>query len=356
MTVYIITLFLIAVFGSLEYNQRLANTYYYEDGYTYQKKTNRFFIMIVLVFLFVGGFRYRVGADFVSYYSGWTTTWSSLLNKFRTLDEPLIYLLTNVCRMIWDEGIFVIFVENAITVLLVLKGIRDWEYESWTMPLMMYVMYCGWTGSFNGVRQGLAGAIIFAFSKKGEKYWILKYVVVCFVAFLVHKSAIFMLPILILANRKIDFKQMLLIIGTAIILPYIGNYALAFMGSTLDDSYATHAVNILRVIVATVPVIFLVVSSSTFRDENHFVINMAIINAIITVSTRQSALMYRFSDYTVMYMMLFVPKLADVFSEKSRNLFKVTAMILYFIYFATEVRSGNGHLNEFQWAFGHFGE
>lgn len=355
MTVYIVTLLLIALLGTLEYNQRLSESYY-EDELGYQKKYNLFFFLIAAVFFFVGGFRYQVGTDFSSYYSGWTASWPDLLLKFQTLDEPLIYLLTNVCRTIWDEGIFVIFMENAITVSLVLKGIRDWEYESWTMPLIMYILYCGWTGSFNGVRQAMAGAIIFAFSRKTDGNWILKYAIVCFVAFLMHKTALFMLPILILANRKIDFRQILLILGAGMAMPYMGQYALNFIGDTLDSNYASHSVNIIRVFVAVVPLVLLVHSGDEFREKNHFLTNMALINALIAISTRNSALMYRFSDYTDMYLMLFIPRLSDLFSENSKRMFRAVVVALYFAYFAIEIRSGNGHLNEFQWAFGYFGE
>lgn len=355
MTVYIVTLLLIAILGELEYQQRLENTYYFEDGYVHQKKYNRYFFLILAVFLFVGGFRYNVGTDFYSYYAGWTVSWPKILRLFRTLDEPLIFFLTKVCRMIWDDGIFVIFVENAITVLLVLKGIRDWEYDSWTMPLMLYIVYCGWTDSFNGVRQAMAGAIIFAFSKKAKKYWILKYTIVCFVAFLMHKTAIFMLPIMIIANRKIDLGQFFIILGAALAMPYIGSFALAFIGSSLDNSYALHSVNIIRIAVSCVPLLLLVLTDDSFREHNQFLANMAIIHSLITISTRNSALMYRFSDYTVMYLMLFIPKLADIFSKNSRGLFKKIVLLLYFLYFTMEIQSGNGNLNNFQWAFGHFG-
>ncbi len=354
MLVYIVTLALIAILGRLEYNLRVAVSAH-EEGPYYRNRNNLYFFLIAAVFLFVGGFRYQVGTDYYSYYAGWISTWPNLLIRFRTLDEPLIYLLTNICRMIWNDGIFVIFVENAITVLLVLKGIRDWEYESWTMPLMMYILYCGWTDSFNGVRQALAGAIIFAFSKRESKNWILKYVIACFIAFLVHKTAIFMLPILILSNRKFDFRQVLIIIVTSAMMPYIGTFALNFIGTSLDNNYALHSVNFLRVLVSLVPVLFIFLTSQKFREENRFLTNMAVIHALITISTRNSALMYRFADYTVMYMMVFIPKLADVFSEDSRKFFKIATIVLYFIFFSTEVRSGNGYLNNFQWAFGHFG-
>lgn len=355
MLVYICTLTLVAILGSLEYNQRVALSRYGEGVYR-RKGNNLYFYLIVVVFLFVGGFRYQVGSDFGAYYKYYSETWSDLLVRFKSLDEPLIYLLTNVCRMIWNEGIFVIFVENAITVLLVLKGIRDWEYESWTMPLLMYILYCGWSGSFNGVRQALAGAIIFAFSKNVKKRWILQYIIVCFIAFLVHKTAIFMLPVLILANRKFDFKQILLLMGVAIMMPYIGNYALQSIGSSLGTSYATRSVNLIRVVVSFVPVFTILFTSNEFREENKFLTNMIVINALITFSTRNSALMYRFSDYTNMYLMLYIPKLSRIFSCNSKNIFNAVTVTLYFLYFAVELRNGNGNLSHFQWAFGHFGE
>lgn len=356
MIVYTVTLLLITILGSLEYKQRLADTYYYEDGYVYQKKNNFYFFLILVVFLCVGGFRYQVGSDFGAYYKFYNATWSEVLMRFRTFDEPLIYLLTNICRSIWNDGIFVIFIENAITVLLVFKGIRDWEDESWTMQLLLYILYCGWTGSFNGVRQALAGAVIFAFSKQAERKWILRYAIVCLVAFLIHKTAIFMFPVLILANRRIEFRQVAAITGAAFAMPYIGSYALNFIGDSLSTDYAVHAVNIIRVIVAAIPVSLIILSTAEYRNENKFLINMAIFNVIITFSTRNNALMYRFADYTNMYLMLFIPKSLCFVSGNLKKLIQVIVVLMYLIYFAVEVNSGNGNLNNFQWAFSHFGE
>lgn len=343
------------IFGNMEYSQR-NSVLISQENYVKGTQKNVYFYLLVALFLFVGGFRYRVGTDYSAYYSGYTISWSELWGKFKALDEPLIYLTTNVCRYIWNEGIFVIFIEHAITFLLVFKGIRDWEDESWTMPLAMYILYCGWTSSFNGIRQSLAGAIVFAFSKKADRHWILKYAVVCFIAFLIHKTALFMLPILILGNRKIDFKQIAIILVTAIAMPYIGTIALEFIGGSLDNEYASHTVNSIRIIVSFVPVLFIAMTSEEFRKKNAFLVNMAMINALITFSTRNSALMYRFSEYTDIYLMLYIPKLSEMFSNNSKTVFKIGTIILFFLYFSMEIKSGNGNLGHFQWAFSHFGE
>lgn len=353
MKVYICTLLLIFIFGTLEYQKRMWTRLSYEET---TKLANGYLFLLVGVFLFVGGFRFRVGTDYGAYAGSYTGTFEEILFRIVNFDEPIIYIISSLCRIIWNEGIFVIFVENAITVLLVIKGIRDYETESYVLPLMFYVMYCGWTFSFNGIRQAMAGALIFAFSKRQDgQFWIIKYIVICIVAFLIHKSAIFMLPILILANRKIDFKQVLIILGVAYACPYLGEFALDFMDTSLNTEYAAHSVNTIRVIVSMAPAVLGILSDSDFKKENAFLMNMAFLNAFITFTTRNSALMYRFSSYTVMYLMLFIPKCANIFTEQSKKLYKVLVGVLFFLYFAYEINSGNGNLSDFQWAFGNFG-
>lgn len=354
MAVYIFVLVAVAILGLLEYQHRYSMAS--SNHESNKKRINIYLILIVAVFLFVGGFRYQVGTDFLTYYQGFSCSWEVLLYKFCTLDEPLIFLITNLCRAIWNEGVLVIFVEHAITVLLVIKGIRDWEDKSITFPLLMYIVACSWTGSFNGIRQALAGAIIFAFSKQIGKWWWLRYTLVCFVAYLVHNTAIFILPILLLAHRKIDLKQIFIISGVAVLMPYFATVALSLTNSSLNTHYAQHSINILRVAISIVPMLMLLFTSRTFREENNFLANMIIFNALISFTTRNSALLYRFADYTDMYLMLFIPRLSSIFARNSKNIYRIIVFALYFLYFFTEVQSGNGNINNFQWVFSHIGE
>lgn len=356
MKVYILTLLLVYILSILEYQKRTKENVLTGKNYLGIRASKIYLLVIVLIFLFVGGFRFKVGSDYVAYASSYIITVGEIKQKLLMWDEPVIFIITNLCRRIWNEGIFVIFIENAITVLLVFKGIKSYEMKSYTMPLCLYILYCGWTSSFNGVRQGLAIAFIFAFSKRSEsKWWILKYIVVGVIAFLIHKSALFMIPIMLLANRKVDFKQAIYILLIAFAMPILGNYALGFMNTSLDTEYAVHSVNLLRVLVAIVPAVLSICCGKKFREENNFLVNMAIINALITITTRNSALMYRFSDFTNIYLMVLIPKCENLFTKNSRWVYKSIVILLFFIYFWHEVNSGNGNLNNFQWAFGNFG-
>ncbi len=353
MVVYNCTLLMVLILGMLEYQRRIQKN----DFNISNRYSNVYSYFLLLIFFVVGGFRFNVGTDYGTYISSYIVPFREIINKIITLDEPFIYILTVACRMIWDEGIFVIFVENAITVLLVFKGIRDNEKGNYTLPLLLFIMYCGWTSSFNAVRQSMAGAFIFAFARQiNGKKGVLRCIIVCFVAFLIHKSAIFMIPLLILANRKITFKQILLISGIALIFPSFVNHALEFMDTSLDNGYATNSVNIIRILVAMVPAILALISNKKFKEQNYFLVNMALINFMITLVTRNSALLYRFSDYTVMYLMLFIPKCKSIFTKESRKIFNILVVVLFYIYFVYEVSSGNGNLSDFQWSFSHFGQ
>ena len=356
MKVYSITLLFICVLGTLEYQKRLEEKDLKKQKHIGISASKIYLFAMICVLCVVGGLRFEVGSDYAAYASSYVATYSEIKQKFLTFDEPIIFVITDFARKVWNEGIFVIFIENAFTVLLVFKGIKSYEPKSYIMPLSLYILYCGWTSSFNGVRQSLAVAFIFAFSKRSEgKWWILKYIIVGIIAFFIHKSAIFMIPILLLANRKIDFKQIIFILIVAALMPKFGNYALEFMNTSLDTEYASHSVNIVRVLVAMMPAVISICCGKKFREENTFLVNMAIINALITITTRNSALMYRFSDFTNIYLMLLIPKCEILFTKNSRWLYKFLIIALFFIYFWHEVNSGNGNLNNFQWAFGHFG-
>lgn len=361
MYVYIVMAFLIFIFGTSEKKRYML---YIKDNTLDSRLSNRrniFYFLLVLTFLIIGGFRYRVGTDFGAYYALYQTDWNELLTQFQKLDEPGIYLLTFLCRKIWDEGIFVIFVENAVITLLIFRGIRSYRLENITMSLLMYMFYCGWAFSFNGIRQAIAMAIIFAFSKQERKDWLIKYVLIVFVAFLFHKSALFMLPILIIAHGKLCFRQLFFIVLFAILTPYFGEYALSYMGMLPNstDVYFTNDINPLRIIIACVPLLLIVLlylkNQEEFFEKNYFIINMVIINAVLTYVTASSAYMNRFARFTSVYIMIFFPKFSSRLTKKSQALFNIIAISLYFIVFLVEIQS-SGNLIPFQWSFSHFGE
>lgn len=343
MTTYYITILLVIIFGLIAD----SHVYCYEDEgnkirYGIQK---RYIIPLFFIFLIVGGFRFYVGTDFHTYYTGFQASWDEIKVLFKTLDEPLTWTVTYLSRKICNVNQFVIFVENAIIVFCLFKGFREHDADEYLMPLLLYMFYGGWLMSFNAVRQAIAVTLVFAFSKKDGKYWLIKYVVIVAIAFLFHKSALFMLPILIIANRKNDVFQVFGIIAMVFIVNKFGGSFYSYMGATetLVGTYSTQRLNILRVLVSLVPVLLItfayVAKETEFIDDNRFLVNLTLINAILVLLTKNSAYMNRMTYYTVIYSIILIPKLRRVFPQNFWQLYNIITCVLFMVFFRFEVGS-----------------
>ena len=340
---------------------KLTQTSLSEGEVKYKNNYGIFYFILFAVFVFVGGFRYYVGTDFGGYYKMYVFSWTEIVEAFKTLDEPGLKLLSYLARLIWNDGISVIFFSNLITTLLVFRGISKFDNNDITIMLLIYIFFAGWTFSFNGVRQALAASVIFAFVKVGEKSWILKYTVLCFIAFLFHKSALMMLPILILSRRKFDKQQVIVLLFSAFIIPLFFDFAFDFMGSntTNEDAllYIERQINPIRVIVAFAPIIllFFVVNKKDFFKKNSFAVNLMIYNAILTFTTMNSAYLNRFTHYTGMFLMIYFPSVLKAMRKDYRIAATIAIVVLYFLFFRYEMTNGVSRVT-WQWSFSHFGE
>ena len=340
---------------------KLTQTSLSEGEVKYKNNYGIFYFILFAVFVFVGGFRYYVGTDFGGYYKMYVFSWTEIVEAFKTLDEPGLKLVSYLARIIWDDGVSVIFFACLITTALVFRGISKFDNNDITIMLLIYVFIGGWTFSFNGVRQGLAAAIIFAFAKVTEKNWVLKYMVLCFIAFLFHKSALMMLPILILSHRKFDKSQILVLLFSAVAIPFLFDFAFDFMGSntTNEDAllYIERQINPIRVIVAFAPIIllFFVVNKKDFFKKNSFAVNLMIYNAILTFTTMNSAYLNRFTHYTGMFLMIYFPSVLKSMRKDYRIAATIAIVVLYFLFFRYEMTNGVSRVT-WQWSFSHFGE
>lgn len=313
-----------------------------------------YFFVLAIFLIVVAGFRYYVGADFGGYYKT-VVTEETLLTRFRDLDEPIVWTITFLVRSIINDGIAVIFAESLITVGLVFYGIWQYDEGDITVTTLLYVFAGSYGFGFNGVRQAMAAALMFAFSKKAEKHWVLKYVIVVLVAFLIHKSSIFMFPVFILAQRRFDFKQMVVLCASSYILPTVFKYFFEFMDVVEDNAYTLHEINTLRVLVAFAPVILVIIASKNeeFVDSYSFLMNLIFINALLMLTTANSALINRLTYYTMIFIPVLIPKFKHLFkTRKDVILFFIITVVLYYIFWRYELGSGF----VYTWSFRYIGQ
>ena len=369
MTVYYIVVFLIIVLGeSAQYlsAHRPIVEKRYKNGIIQNKNQySIFYFLIIALFIFVGGFRFRVGADYSSYARAVYTS-NEVIDAFKDLSEPLFKFVVYYSRSIFDDGITTIFVFNLIIVLLSFYGFSKYDENKITLFSLLFMFMGVWTFSFNGIRQAVACAVIFVGSciiEKEENSWfkhVIKLVVICFVAFLFHKSAFFMLPIILLSNRKMDIKQIILLIISAIAIPLMFDNAYEFMEVDLnsDDSliYIEHEINPIRLPVALAPLLLLALikdKNELFTNER-FITNMTFFHAILNIATMNSSYMHRITQYTAYFVIVFIVRSIKRIDPKLRWPVTILVFSLYFGFFMYGIYTSE-FLRQFQWYFGHFG-
>ncbi len=358
MGVYYITLFIVFIFTVLAKAYDYKFVQYNSLGRVkHTQLTMAIFLFAVCTLIFVAGFRYNVGSDFKNYYIGYVQSSKLFFERLITLNEPGYYFLCWITVLIKGNGTTAIFLAAAVTVILYLKTIYENTNCLITATLLYLFLGC-WHGSFNGIRQYLASAIIFSGIRyiKEKQFW--KYALTVFIAFLFHTSAIIMIFAYFITHWEIRFRNIaFLIIGSVVIL-FSFNGVLELAGFLLkqnygiNSAYITRSVNGLRILVAVAPAIFFLIfywNREKTNDQKMW-LNLLILNGIMMFATSNSAYLARMGIYTTPFLALGIPELLKEISFRNRNILRVVILLLYVIFWWYDI-SQAGALNNFKFVF-----
>lgn len=340
MTTLIGATILVLIFGVMADSHVFCyNDMLYGTRYEIQK---RYLFPVLSVFLIVGGFRFYVGSDFHAYYVGYITTWQEIIIKIQNLEEPLIWLLNFLIRTIYNNNQFVIFIYNAIIIILVFKGVSSHDGEKYCFPLLLYMFYGGWLFSFSGIRQALALSILFAFTHTKGEHWIRRYLISGIIAFLIHRTALLIIPILIIAKRRLSYLQTFIMIVTILFIAFFGSNVVQIAGIDIEKIgvYGVETIHPLRVVVAFVPAILILFlktqQKADLNEEENFLFNMVLVNAALVLVTSGSAYMNRISYYTVIYSIVAIPKVIRLWFGDNWKFYSTITGLLFFAFFCFE--------------------
>lgn len=314
-------------------------------------------ILLSAVLILASGLRFWVGTDYGAYYRWYISDWSKILDGLIHYREGGFSLLSKLSRLIWDDGQSVIFLSAVITV-----GLYCWtiyEYSPvYIVSILLYLFMGNWQGSFNGVRQYLAAAILFAGHRfiLDRKLW--KYCLIVFAAGMFHASALVMILPYFVFNHKPNITQLvILMIGAAVIrfsydivFQLIGGYK----GTVMDmrDTYMTNDVNIFRILVAFIPVAIYILfcNKENHSQEQDFYINVMFFNAFAMAAGMGSTYLARIGIYTnaavsIGYVHLF--RLID--DEKTKKIVVFAILTIYFLYWLYSIQASG--ISNFRWIF-----
>lgn len=361
MTVYYIMIFSLVVLclfaekASVEKVEQVSINY--KRTLFYESKVSKFFVFLIFVLLaFVAAFRYKVGTDFHSYYR--TGIWAG---KFENgnFKEPGFTLFSLIASFLFDGKDGAVTMLSAIVTVALFVFTIAKRSDNITISMLLFVFTGCFTGLFNGIRQYLATAIMFAgFHYVYEKKFT-KWLLVVLLASTIHITAILMILVYFTCNLKTNYKTLLLYFSFAAVALFLYEPLFDLVGALKQDEinsdlgYMSRQVNILRVLVQCVPLIMMVIIGGRriSRDVDcRALFNVSLLNAALAIASMNSAYFSRFYIYTMCFQVLMYPKVLSRANTKVRTVLSIIMILCYAVFWYYEV-SNSSSLNDFHWLF-----
>ena len=353
MTVYYATF---AAVGYLLILAQLTRVRQDGDATSYvDTNTSRLFLFLSCAILaLVAGLRWRVGTDYVTYAMGYHPTWSEFVSKLTSFDEPGLEGVALVSSWIHDDYSTMFLLAALITVGLMLWTIVKHSPAA-AFSVALYVLAGAWIGSFNGIRQFLACAILFA----GHRHVIdrkpIRYLIVVMAAGLFHISALVGVALYFVPRRRLSLLGLAVFVGVSLATVFATDGLLEVIGSlkgrSVVSSYATTDINPLRVAVAVTPALLYGLDrGGSEAPEDWFYRNLAIVHAAVMVAVSGSAYLGRFGIYTGAFLPLYMPRLVKFENSRLTSLVRAAVLALFAVYWYLSV-APMPNLNNFRWIF-----
>lgn len=359
MVTYFIVIAIVLFFSYMaqgNYNFSLATG---EEVSIRKNKDIKIFLFIIVATLTItAGCRYYVGTDYANYIGLYNNDYSKMeWVDFLNFDEPIFPLMGKLSYVLFDSYFPMFFAASVITIGLMtystLRETRDFIFVS-----LLYIFTGGWVGSFNGVRQYIAVAIVFLGRKyiMERKFW--RFLLVCGLAFLVHKSALFFVLIYFVYSEEFSTVRLLIITVVAVIVSRSYEALFDIIGWIKDvefvpNDYALRSVNVLRILAHCAPAVLAVyyAFSNKLKKEQVFYAYMLIANAVTWVATADSAYLARLALYTGVFIPLALSSILESADARNKNALKVVISVLYAAFCFYEIIITD-NLRNFQWIFG----
>lgn len=327
-------------YSKLEYNSILK---------TENKMPNKFFVILILFSLMsFYALRWRTGTDFGNYYSFYFHYGKLDISEIVGTRDWGFYALTSFIYKIWpDNFVFYNYILSALTYIPIILTYRKYS-KRFTFTIFLFITMMIYYSPYNGVRQGIAASFCFcAYPYLYEKRYI-KYSIIIVIASLFHSTALIMIPLIFIVNKKPWSKSIiiviLLLVISILILPSLWNYIINFLEAIgqekMANDYRTYnydddGVHLLRILVDLIPVLISYIFYKKLSKEDSkidVIINMCLFGLIFTIFGTRLTVLARLSGYFSFYYPMLVPEFTVLFKEKSKHLYKVIVVLLYFLY------------------------
>ncbi len=228
------------------------------------------------------------------------------------------------------------------------------------LSIALFILTGPWQATFNGVRQWVAVAIVFACHRAilERRPW--RFLGAVLVASLFHVSAAVCILFYFVPRTRLGASRALMLMVAAATASTAYGTLLDVVSALKDNDrtllgasgYVIEQVSPLRILVAFAPLALylLLTRRDLLKGTDHFYINMVILNAAIMGASAGSAYVARFAAYTSVFVLIAIPRLLNMRDRRLVHLLVGVIIVLYAIFWYIETMLTPALYN-FQWIF-----
>ncbi|MEE0618044.1 MAG: EpsG family protein [Intestinibacter bartlettii] len=325
------------------------------DGDMYESRANLFMAFITFaVIIFFAGARSYV-AD--------TTAYIKMFNDYPLFQNAHNVIFASNAR---EPGfrLFSILIKTYISdnytvwlsIIAVISGICVmiplYKYScNFGVSAFLFMASCQFSWMFNGMRQFLVVAIMFACTGLILKNKPLLYILIVCVLATIHKSAFILIPMYFIAQGEPWNKRTLIFIGCIVLAMLFTSKFTSLLTDVVEQTdYATSVnefkatddgTNPIRILVESIPIILAFIYRNKIKDKLTPIIklsiNMSLIASglyIISKVASSGVLLGRLPIYCSLYNLILLPwLLRNIFEKREKDLVYYIMIICYFAFF-----------------------
>ena len=327
-----------------------------EDGRAKYRYSKLIILLFAALLIVVAGFRYKF-ADTTDYRAMHRLLASSAdpvkeATEGSLKDVENGYLLFSyIISRLFNNAQMLFFISTAIIVGISVYTIKKYS-DDLPYSLALY-FFLGFISSMNGMRQLLAGVIVYLFLRYfiNEKFFLT--IIPILIAMTFHKSAMIFFFFYFMAigkpfNKKLRAFLVLSVI-MALLPASVTEYLASFLG---EDDYAMYLTNstgmsTMRFLVGSVPFFLCWLSRKKLTDKNDiFFSNLIVTDMCFNIIALRNLFFGRLSMYLTLVVCIMLPKYVRLAVEpRYEKLVKYISIILFAIYFVFQINAYGGMQN-----------
>ena len=273
--------------------------------------------------------------------------WGEMIHQVSKIQTgKVFYLIAGIFKLLISDNHYAwLGFLCIISCWCILRGLYKNSVD-FTLSAFLFIATTNFTWLINGTRQFLVVSILFACSNwliEGKKW---KYILLALLLTTIHSSAIFIIPVCFFISSKtfLDKKIVLFAVITVIGTKY-SEKVFELLKVLMDKDYTDSLMagggsNIMRLLIASVPIIIVLMAYKYVKANAPATIRLAINMSFIGTcfyfasSFTNGILIGRMPIYFTVYNLYLLPwVIKNCFNEESKKIAQFACIVLYLVYF-----------------------